>query len=134
MTPIAILHRTADEFICLAYYGGHSYIYKPYGTNLYYYNVNSLYPYAMKDCPMSIGVAKWNGNGIRHSLDGLYGFIEAHIKCPNSIKNPFLPYRDENSVLNFPTGEFVGFYYSEELKYAQSIYRLHSASSQRLSF
>lgn len=42
-------------------------------------------------------------------------------------------YRDDNSVLNFPTGEFVGFYYSEELKYAQSIYRLHSASSQRLS-
>lgn len=33
-----------------AYYGGITVVYKPYGENLYYYVVNSLYPFAsLKD-------------------------------------------------------------------------------------
>lgn len=32
-----------------------------------------------------------------------------------------LPYRDKNNTLIFPTGEFVGVYYSEELKYARGL-------------
>lgn len=34
---------------------------------------------------------------------------------------PFLPYRDKNNTLIFPTGEFIGVYYSEEFKYARSL-------------
>lgn len=51
-TPIAIPNRTADEFLRRA--GGHAYVYKPIGSNLYYYDVNSLYPYVMKSSPMPI--------------------------------------------------------------------------------
>ena len=32
-----------------------------------------------------------------------------------------LPYRDEKGVRIFPTGRFIGVYFSEELKYAKSI-------------
>lgn len=90
-TPIAIPHRTADEFLRRAYYGGHSDVYNPHGNNLYYYDINSLYPYVMKECPMPIGPGKWYGNLINHSLDGLYGFREAYVKCPDDINKPFLP-------------------------------------------
>jgi len=35
-----------------AYYGGITEVYKPYGKDLYYYDVNSLYPYvALQDMP-----------------------------------------------------------------------------------
>ena len=35
-----------------AYYGGITEVYKPYGENFYYYDVNSLYPFAsLNDMP-----------------------------------------------------------------------------------
>lgn len=37
------------------------------------------------------------------------------------MKRPFLPYRDSQNTLIFPTGHFVGVYYSEELKYARDL-------------
>jgi hypothetical protein len=43
------------------------------------------------------------------------------VVCPKTIKKPFLPYRDKNDTLIFPTGEFIEVYYSEELKYARSL-------------
>lgn len=40
------------SFIKEGYYGGISEVYKPYGSNLYYYDVNSLYPFAaLNDMP-----------------------------------------------------------------------------------
>ena len=39
----------------LSYYGGITEVYKPYGENLFYYDVNSLYPYvALQDMPGNI--------------------------------------------------------------------------------
>ena len=38
-----------------AYRGGAVDVYKPYGTDLYYYDVNSLYPYAMKSNLYPVG-------------------------------------------------------------------------------
>lgn len=51
----------------------------------------------------------------------MFGFIEAYVECPNTIKRTFLPYQDKNNTLIFPTGKFVEVYYSEELKYARSL-------------
>lgn len=51
----------------------------------------------------------------------MFGFIEAYVTCPSTIDRPFLPYRDKNNTLIFPTGSFIGVYYSEELKYARSL-------------
>lgn len=50
--PIHIPSRNEDTFIRRGYYGGHADTYKPYGQNLYYYDVNSLYPYIMKTFPI----------------------------------------------------------------------------------
>ncbi|KAK4412074.1 DNA polymerase [Sesamum alatum] len=68
------------------------------------------------------GKPVWHGNLVGKDLDdSLFGFIEAYVECPNTIKRTFLPYRDKNNTLIFPTGKFVEVYYSEELKYARSL-------------
>lgn len=119
--PIHIPNKNEDTFIRQAYYGGHVDTYKPYGENLFYYDVNSLYPFVMKEFPMPGGVPVWHGNLDGMDLDSMFGFIEAYVVCPKTIKKPFLPYIDKNKTLIFPTGEFVGVYYSEELKYARGL-------------
>lgn len=118
--PIHIPNKNEDSFIRKAYYGGHTDTYKPYGEDLYYYDVNSLYPFVMKEFPMPGGVPVWHRNLEDKELDSMLGFIEAYVVCPKTIKKPFLPYRDKNTLI-FPTGEFVGVYYSEELKYARGL-------------
>jgi hypothetical protein len=116
--PIHIPSRNEDTFIRRGYYGGHADTYIPYGENLYYYDVNSLYPYIMKTFPMP---PVWHGNFEDQELSNLYGFIEAYVECPTTINRPFLPYRDHNNTLLFPTGSFVGVYFSEELIYARNL-------------
>ncbi|KAF3951624.1 hypothetical protein CMV_022749 [Castanea mollissima] len=119
--PIHIPNKNEDSFIRLAYYGGHTDAYKPYGENLYYFDVNSLYPFVMKEFPMPGGVPVWHRNLDGMDLDSMFGFIEAYVECPKTIKKPFLPYRNKENTLIFPTGVFVGVYFSEELKYARDI-------------
>jgi len=88
---IHIPTNNEDAFIRCAYYGGHTDVYKPYGEGLYYYDVNSLYPYVMKEFPMPGGVPEWDGKLYEKDLDSLYGFIHAYVICPTTIKKPFLP-------------------------------------------
>lgn len=119
---IHIPNRNEDTFIRRGYYGGHADVYIPRGEDLYYYDVNSLYPYIMKSFSMPLGKPKWDGNLTDKDLSNLFGFIEAFVDCPNTITRPFLPYRDpKKDTLLFPTGKFVGVYYSEELKYARNL-------------
>lgn len=53
--PVHIPNRNEDTFIRRGYYGGHTDAYIPSGENLYYYDVNSLYPFIMKTYPMPGG-------------------------------------------------------------------------------
>jgi len=119
--PIHIPTRNEDTFIRRGYYGGHVDVYIPYGTDLYYYDVNSLYPFIMESFPMPGGKPVWHGDLKHMDLSYMTGFIEAYVVCPNTLKRPFLPYKDSNNTLLFPTGEFVGVYYSEELKFARNL-------------
>ena len=118
---INIPNRNQDSFIRSAYYGGHVDVYKPYGDNLFYYDVNSLYPYIMKTYPMPSGPPVWHKKLAGLDLENLYGFIEAYVVCPPSIERPFLPYKDAYGTLIFPTGKFTGVYFSEELKFAKTL-------------
>ncbi|KAK3027204.1 hypothetical protein RJ639_040375 [Escallonia herrerae] len=84
----------------------------------------------MKSFPMPGGRPVWHGHLEGQNLDNLFGFIEAHVVCPSTISRPFLSYRDDKTnTLVFPTGNFVGLYYSEELKYARDIsYKINPLS------
>jgi hypothetical protein len=68
-----------------AYYGGVTEVYKPYGKNLYYYDVNSLYPFAALN-PMCSNKYSYleslNGKGL--ILDNLFGFFYCEIEAPNN--------------------------------------------------
>lgn len=46
---IHIPSQNEGRFLRQGCYGGHTDTYKPHGTNLYYYDVNSLYPFIMKE-------------------------------------------------------------------------------------
>ncbi|NP_862323.1 hypothetical protein BrnaMpl_p1 (mitochondrion) [Brassica napus] len=118
--PIYIPSRNEDNFIRRGYYGGHSDVYIKKGENLNYYDVNSLYPYVMKEYPMPGGQPTWHSDFNGKDLNELFGFIEAYVECPTHIHKPFLPYK-EHDILRFPTGIWVGVYFSEELKLAKSL-------------
>lgn len=95
-----------NTFIRLGYYGGHADVYIPHGKTgffkiLFYSDVNSLYPFVMQTRSMPGGKPQWHGNNLEdQKLSDLFGFIEAYVVCPNTIKKPF---REKNTLI-FPTG------------------------------
>ncbi|KAF6173516.1 hypothetical protein GIB67_042646 [Kingdonia uniflora] len=94
--PIHIPNRNEYEFFRSGYYSGHAGMYKPYRKNLYYYDVNSLYPFVMKTYPMPCGTLVWNGNMRGIDLSEIFGFVQAYIITPENIDKLFLPIRDKN--------------------------------------
>jgi DNA polymerase type B, organellar and viral len=116
---IPILKHSIDKFIRSGYFGGATEYYKAYGKNLKYYDVNSLYPFVMKN-PMPLNIIKHYDNMTNISLDSVFGFFLAEIECPDTIQHPILPYKHNGSTI-FPHGKFKGVYFSEELKVAVSL-------------
>ena len=109
-----------DQDIRLSYFGGEVNVYKPRGNNIFCYDVNSLYPYAMLK-PMPIGYPKIVRGDIK--LNKSFGFYYASIKTPLNLEIPVLPYKDNiKEKILFPQGEWKGWYFSEELKEAKKNY------------
>lgn len=80
-----------------AYFGGIVDVYHPYGKNLYYYDINSLYPYAMlKDMP--VGNPTYVEGDI--DLDNSFGFFYADIVTPSDIHIPILPVKRDGTMPN----------------------------------
>ena len=109
--PIHIPNQNEDTFIRRGYYGGHADTYIPKGDNLNYYDVNSLYPFIMKTFSMPGGKPVWHGNLEKKNqydiLENMYGFFEAHIVCPISIKRPFLPSQFINKLISYSSYQYV---------------------------
>lgn len=111
---IFILPSNIDNLIRNAYFGGGTDVYKAYGKNIHYYDVNSLYPFAMLQ-PMP---HKLLNNGPidmkNRSLDSFFGYILAEIICPLDMLRLVLPYHFEGKTI-YPVGTWSGWYFSEEL-------------------
>ena len=45
----------------------------------------------------------------------MFGFCEVVVTCPKDIKKPVLPHKYNGETI-FPTGEWTGVYFTEELK------------------
>ena len=111
---IPIIKGVQDEFIRAGYYGGATDYYKAKGKNAYYYDVNSLYPYAMKkDMPNKVLARHTDMSNI--NLTHFFGFCLVEVYCPHQVKRPILPHKYNGETI-FPTGKWKGIYFSEELK------------------
>lgn len=54
------------------------------------------------------------------NLDNFFGFCLAEITCPENVSIPILPHKYKNETI-FPTGNWSGVYFSEELKAIQGL-------------
>nr|YP_009493115.1 DNA polymerase 2 [Ganoderma leucocontextum]AWJ63910.1 DNA polymerase 2 [Ganoderma leucocontextum] len=115
-TPIPILTGFNDYFVRKSYFGGAVDIYKAHGIKCYYYDIRSLYPYAMtKPMPLEL-IETLTGSALdSFDLNSFFGFIELEIHCPKTVKRPVLPLRWQNRTI-YPRGNFSGVYFSEEVK------------------
>jgi DNA polymerase type B, organellar and viral len=91
------------------YYGGITEVYKPYGENLYYYDVNSLYPFvALQDMPGLTCSKVYYKHGVDFSsLGNVFGFFHCSIITPKDDYLGILPVRTANGI-HFPLGKWTG--------------------------
>lgn len=121
--PIYSLRPRVEEFVRKSYFGGRTEIFRPEysGTkNLYCYDVNSLYPFVMKDNEFPTNFSRWSNSYDPNAL----GFYEATVEVPKDMYLPPLPCVHEfknSSKLIFPTGRFSGVFSTIELEYARSL-------------
>jgi len=101
-----------------SYYGGVTEVYKPHGKSLYYYDVNSLYPYsALNPMPgLNCSYIENINLNISECINDMFGFYYCNVKATDGYLG-LLPYRTESGLL-MPIGEYEGWYFSEELKFA----------------
>ena len=120
---ITILKRIDDSFVRKAYFGGATDYYQLKTTKLYHYDVNSLYPFAlMKPMPFKLirKINFKNKNNSGFNLDEFFGYLKVEVTCPKDIKVPVLPCKFNGKTI-FPTGTWIGNYFSEELKAVLSL-------------
>jgi hypothetical protein len=113
---IYILPSNIDLFIRSAYFGGGTDVYVAYAKDVYYYDVNSLYPHAMLK-PMPDDILN-NGKMItlaNRTLESFFGFAYVKVVCPLNMLRPVLPFHHEGKTI-YPVGSWYGVYFSEELK------------------
>jgi len=99
-----------------AYYGGITEVYKPYGENLFYYDVNSLYPYVALNPLPGLECSRCVYMDSYVDINKLFGFFY----CEISVKNIYLGLLPviTNKGNIYPEGKWEGWYFSEELKFA----------------
>jgi hypothetical protein len=116
---IPTLKGNVDNFIRKSYFGGGTDYYKAHEFNLKYYDVNSLYPHAMCN-PMPFELIRLFPNMNNIKLENFFCFCLAQINCPKNMLKPVLPYKHLGKTI-YPTGCWIGIYFSEELKAVQKI-------------
>ena len=89
---IPLLKPNIEKIIRKSYYGGATDAYKVRLFNGKYYDVNSLYPYAMlKDVPIKFLLRVQVPGECTLSLDELndfFGFVEVEVECPITVTKP----------------------------------------------
>ncbi|RPK06208.1 DNA polymerase [Bacillus subtilis] len=121
-----------EKFVREAYYGGRTEVFTPRLENGSHYDMNSIYPFVMKEHKFPIGrptyleghKAKLMFNRWRKFKTGA-GFIEVDIHIPEDLFIPPLPRKDKAdkkykafNKLIFPVGNIHGVYTYEELELA----------------
>lgn len=117
--PIPLVNKAKIfEDIKSSYHGGRTEVYIPRITKGYYYDVNSLYPYAALNPMPGLNSEYFECYTSNIPLTPeLFGFFYCKIKTPDNYLG-LLPVKTKKGLI-FPIGEWEGCYFSEELKFAQ---------------
>lgn len=105
------------KFIRDSYYGGRTEVFRRYGKDLYYYDINSMYPDVMRNNDYPCGRYKH----VRDWVNGKLGIYKTKVKSPTFLEIPFLPMRNEEGKLMFPLGEWTAHYTSVEIEKARAL-------------
>ena len=108
-------HRECEDFVRRAYCGGRCEIYRYDTAELNHYDINSLYPAAMR-YPVPVEYLM-QSRELPDNDDRRIGFFQAQITQPDTYL-PILPFHLEK--LFFPVGYFEGVFTSMELRAAIS--------------
>ena len=112
-------------FLKRSYKQGVAEVYKTHMTRGFHYDVNGLYPFAMKEFYYPVGLpTKLSDKEVKSFIfdDTFFGFLEVEVHCPTSICMPVLLTDGPSNKGSFaPVGTWVDVYFSEELKYAKTL-------------
>ena len=92
------------------------------GTKIYCYDVNSLYPYVMKEFDMPVGKPIYFQGDIRVNDPNAFGFFYCEIIAPDNIKHPIIQTHVKINNMTrtmAPTGTWKDMIFSEELYNAE---------------
>ena len=106
------------EDIRHGYTGGAVDMYIPKGKNIHGYDVNSLYPFVLRDNEFPIGTPTYFEGNIILKIPNTFGFFYCKIEAPEGLKHPILQSQIKTRVglrTVAPLGTWVGLYLSEEL-------------------
>jgi hypothetical protein len=112
-----------DERFREAYYGGRCEVFvsRPEKSTLYYYDINSMYPYVMGMAMPDPGTFKkihnYDVNYFNTILEKYEGMADITVECPKDLDIPVLPYRKNNKLL-FPAGLLKGKWCFPEIRLA----------------
>lgn len=112
------------KFLKEAYTGGRVEIFhrKPVKGKIFYFDVNSLYPYAMKNFFPHLEKCYWRKKPNLKKE----GVCDVDIEAPKNIILPYLGLKLDTQGLVFPAGRFRGVYTYFEIRKAREMgYRVH---------
>jgi hypothetical protein len=116
--PIPLLSGQIFNDISKSFTGGSTDMYKPLGSNIYTYDVNSLYPYVMNNLDMPIGNIKFFEGNILDIDPNAYGFFKCIITAPKDIKHPIIQSKFDtgNGIRTIsPLGTWTDIIFSDEM-------------------
>lgn len=102
------------DFIRNTLYGGITEIYKPKGYNLYFYDINSFYPFSALndmigfDCSIVSINSDLSDSNYIFDYDNNLGFFEADVIAPSHLPFGLLPHRKNDGSISYPLCSFTG--------------------------
>jgi hypothetical protein len=115
---IPLLTNSEDNFVRDAYLGGATDFYMAEGENIYWYDVNSLYPYAMLE-PVPYKIIDKHNDLSSVKVSDFKGFVKAKVTCPENIVNPIVACKHEGRTI-YPRGSWIGTYFADYLAKAET--------------
>jgi len=118
---IAQLSGPVAQDIRMSYTGGACDMYIPFNKddkNIYAYDVNSLYPYVMKECDMPTGKPVYFQGDIRAVNKKAFGFFYCNIIAPDNLLHPIIQthVKTVNGIRTIaPLGQWTDMIFSAEM-------------------